>query len=55
LALDAGVLLMSILDDPVKEEISRLREVNSDGFVPKKDIVMNEMKAAVQKLIEAVG
>lgn len=54
-ALDAGVQLMSILDDPIKEEISRLREVNSEGFVPKKDVVMNEMKAAVQKFIEAVA
>ena len=53
-ALDAGVQLVNILDDPIREEISRLREVNSDGFVPKKEKVMNEMKAALQKLIEAV-
>jgi hypothetical protein len=28
--------------------------VNSDGFVPKKEEVTNDMKAALQKLIEAV-
>ncbi len=53
-ALEAGVQLANILDDPIREEISRLREVNSDGFVPKKEEVTNEMKAALQKLIEAV-
>lgn len=53
-ALDAGVQLINILDDPIREEISRLREVNSEGFVPKKEAVTNDMKAALQKLIEAV-
>ena len=51
-ALTQGVELMTILEDPIKEEISRLREVNSDGFVAKKDVVMENMKAAIQKLIE---
>lgn len=52
-ALNQGVELMMILDDPIKEEISRLREVNSEGFTPKKEAVMDNMKAALQKLIAA--
>ena len=54
-ALEAGVQLMNILDDPIREEISRLREVNSEGFIAKKDQVTNAMKSAIQKLIEAAA
>lgn len=53
-ALDNGVQLASILDNPVREEISRLREVNSEGFMSKQEVVVNEMKAALQKLAEDV-
>jgi hypothetical protein len=53
-ALEAGVTLEAILDSPIRETIARLREVNSEGFVPKKEVVTNDMKAAIQKLIEAV-
>ena len=44
---------MTILDDPIKEAISRLREVNSEGFSAKKDVVMDNMKSAIQKLVQA--
>ena len=52
-ALGQGVELMTILDDPIKEAISRLREVNSEGFSAKKDVVMDNMKSAIQKLVQA--
>jgi V/A-type H+-transporting ATPase subunit A len=53
IAINQGVELMAILDDPIKEEISRLREVNSEGFTPKKEAVMENMKSALQKLVAA--
>ncbi len=52
-ALHQGVELVTLLADPCKEEISRLREQNSEGFTAKKETVIEEMKAAVQGLIEA--
>ena len=51
-ALDNGVQLMTILDNPVREEISRLREVNSEGFMGKQQVVVGEMKTVLQKLAE---
>jgi len=51
-ALDAGVPLETIMAHPVREELSRLREVNSEGFVSKKETVVSEIKAAMQKLAQ---
>ncbi len=51
-ALDAGVALTTIMANPIREEISRLREVNSDGFVAVKEKLVTEMKAAIQKMAQ---
>ncbi|MDK1021614.1 MAG: V-type ATP synthase subunit A [Candidatus Hydrogenedentes bacterium] len=51
-ALSAGVTLESILSHPIREEVSRLRELNPEGFVEKKEKVVQEMKAALQGLVE---
>ncbi|MCH7909469.1 MAG: V-type ATP synthase subunit A, partial [Candidatus Hydrogenedentes bacterium] len=52
-ALSEGVPLDALLALPVRESVARLRELNSEGFVPKKDAVMEEVKAAVQGLVES--
>ena len=51
-ALDAGVDLETLMAHPIREEVARLRELNSEGFVEKKEKVVQEMKAALQGLIE---
>lgn len=51
-ALGRDVQLETILGHPIREEVARLRELNSDGFVAKKDAVMEQLKAAMQKLVE---
>jgi len=51
-ALDAGVSLATIMANPIREEISRLREVNSDGFVAVKEKLVTELKAAIQKMAQ---
>jgi V/A-type H+-transporting ATPase subunit A len=48
-----GVPLVNIMAHPVREKVARLRELNPEGFVAKKDAVMAEMKAALQGLVEA--
>jgi len=50
--LDSGVALMTIMESPVREEIARLRNLNSEGFVAKKETVVSDMKAAMQKLAQ---
>ncbi len=52
-ALSEGVQLDTLLALPVRESVARLREINSEGFVPKKDAVMAKVKAAVQGLVES--
>ena len=54
-ALDQGVELQAVLDLPEREEISRLREVNSDGFEAKKNAVVEAMKTALRGAVEAVA
>jgi V/A-type H+-transporting ATPase subunit A len=51
-ALEAGVALMTIMESTVREEIARLRNLNSEGFVAKKETVVSDMKAAMQKLAQ---
>ncbi len=51
-AVSQGVLLKTLLEMPEREEVARLREINSAEFVAKKDVVMEKMKAAVAGLIE---
>jgi V/A-type H+-transporting ATPase subunit A len=51
-ALVREVQLNTLLSHPIREEVARLRELNSDGFVEKKVAVMEKMKAALQKLAE---
>ena len=52
-SLEQGIHLDTLLALPVREEIARLRELNSEGFTPKKEKVVEEMKAAVQALAES--
>jgi V/A-type H+-transporting ATPase subunit A len=51
-ALGQGVLLATLLAHPSREQISRLRELNPDGFVDKKKQVVEEMKAGIQGLVQ---
>ena len=51
-AVSQGVLLKTLLELPEREDVARLREINSAEFVAKKDVVMEKMKAAVAGLIE---
>jgi V/A-type H+-transporting ATPase subunit A len=50
--LDAGIPLATIMESPVREEIARLRNLNSEGFVANKETVVSDMKAAMQKLAQ---
>ena len=50
-----GVQLDALLAHPVREEVSRLRELNPEGFVPKKQKVNNDLKAAFQSLAQEVA
>ncbi len=54
-ALRAGVLLDNLLAHPSREQISRLRELNSNGFAEKKKTVVEDMKAAIEGLKQAVA
>ncbi len=54
-ALDQGVELQALLDLPEREEISRLREENSEGFDAKKTAVIEAMKTALRGAVEAVA
>jgi V/A-type H+-transporting ATPase subunit A len=54
-AVSQGVPLVTLLNHPSREEISRLRELNSEGFVAKKDKVVLEMKAGLQNLVESAA
>lgn len=52
-AIHAGVTLETLLAHPVREKVSRLRELNPDGFEAKQAAVVEEMKSALQGLAEA--
>ena len=52
-SLEQGIQLEALLELPVREEVARLRELNSEGFTPKKEKVVAEMKAAVQALVRS--
>ncbi len=54
-ALKSGVLLNNVLSHPSREQISRLRELNSEGFAEKKKKVVEDMKAAIEGLKQAVA
>ncbi|MEK7794724.1 MAG: V-type ATP synthase subunit A [Candidatus Hydrogenedentota bacterium] len=49
-ALHAGVALEPLIRHAVREEVSRLREINPKEFVAKKVAVLDKMKAAIQAL-----
>jgi len=51
-ALDQGVRLDALLAHPSREAVSRLREENSDGFIEKKNSVVESMKTGIQGLIQ---
>jgi V/A-type H+-transporting ATPase subunit A len=51
-ALGKGVLLNTLLAHPSREKIARLRELNPNGFATKKKLVVDEMKAAIQGLVQ---
>ena len=51
-ALGQGVLLNNLLSSPAREKVARLRELNSEGFADKKKQVVDEMKAAIQGLVQ---
>jgi len=54
-ALKAGVLLNNLLSHPSREQIARLRELNSNGFADKKKKVVEDMKAAIEGLKQAAA
>ena len=51
-ALGKGVLLNTLLSHPSREKVARLRELNPNGFADKKKQVVDEMKAAIQGLVQ---
>ncbi len=52
-AVQKGVHLTTILRHPSREEVARLREINSNGFMTKQKVVVDQVKAAMQGLIAA--
>jgi V/A-type H+-transporting ATPase subunit A len=54
-ALRAGVQLNTLLSHPSREQIARLRELNSSGFSDKKKKAVEEMKVAIEGLKQAVA
>ncbi len=51
-AIGKAVLLNTLLSHPSREKIARLRELNPEGFADKKKKVVEEMKAAIQGLVQ---
>lgn len=51
-AIGQGVTLVALLALPVREDVARLREINSADFVPKKEEVVERMKVEIQGLVE---
>jgi V/A-type H+-transporting ATPase subunit A len=51
-ALAQGVMLTTLLAHPSREKVARLRELNPKGFAEKKKQVVDEMKAAIQGLVQ---